>query len=156
MTPSQATPFKFRPVRLHDVESLHQLCFHQNERRWVADLIGRARQIALSGRGVGLVAVGADDVPHAYGQLTVWLRTAEISDLIVTEPLRRQGIGTALIHYLLRVARDTHVERVEIGAEMENIGALALYRRIGFTNSHILELESDVRVQYLSISLRDT
>jgi ribosomal protein S18 acetylase RimI-like enzyme len=144
------TPLTFRPVRLHDVEPLHQLCFPQQERRWVAELIGRARQIALNGRGIGLVGVDSKDVPHAYGQLTVWVMSAEISDLMVTEALRGRGIGSALIAYLLRVARETHVQRVEIGAEMYNVGALALYRRLGFVESRILDFDNGMRVQYLS------
>lgn len=146
--------YKIRPVRLHDVEQLHQRCFPANTLQWARELVARARQIALQGRGLGIVAVGvADDLPFAYGQLTIWTRSAEISDLSVMEVWRGQGVGTALIDYCYQMAKDSHVQEVEIGALTSNKRALALYQRLGFVESHILNLDDGQQVQYLKMTI---
>jgi ribosomal protein S18 acetylase RimI-like enzyme len=141
---------KIRPVRLHDIEPLHQRCFAHNPPEWVEELIYRARQIALQGRGLGVVMVTDDDLPIAYGQLTIWTRSGEISDLSVMSAYQGQGVGTALIDYLSQIAKDSHVQQVEIGALSSNIGALTLYRRLGFVDARILTLADGQQVQYLS------
>ncbi len=83
------------------------------------------------GRALGIVAVCDGDV-IAYGQITLWPHTAEISDLIVTELWRSKGIGTLLIHRLIEAARDWQMPLVEIGVALDNPRALALYQRLGF------------------------
>lgn len=146
---------KIRPVRLHDIESLHQFCFPDNPLLWVRELVTRARQIALQGRGLGVVMVRTgDDIPFAYGQLTIWTRSAEISDLSVMESRRGQGVGTTLIDYFVQMAKDSHVQQVDIGAMTVNQRALALYRRLGFVESHILDLDNGQQVQYLRLPIR--
>lgn len=145
-----------RPVRLADVAVLHRVCFVDWERRRVYDLVARARHIALQGRGFGVVALDDDDQPFAYGQLTHWVRSAEISDLIVSAAQRGRGVGSAIIRYLARAARESHMQSVEIGADVTNWRALALYRRLGFVPSRVLTVPSGavtIRVQYLTIRL---
>ena len=92
-------------------------------------------------RGLGLVVVGEDDVPLAYGQYTLWPTCAEISDLVVAEPLRGQGVGTALIQTLVKRARGRGAEAFEIGVAMDNPRAAALYRRLGFEDSHTVMMD---------------
>lgn len=124
--------------------------------RWVYELVSRARQQALQGRGLGVVVTTNDrHTLIAYGQVTLWLRAAEISDLMVAAPYRSQGIGTTMIQYLVRVARDMHASKVEIGAMMENTRALALYRRLGFIDFKQVVLGKD-RVQYLLLPLKES
>lgn len=147
--------YKIRPVRLYDVDLLYQHCFPENGLQWARELVSRARQIALQGRGLGVVAVGIhDDMPFAYGQLTIWTRSAEISDLSVREAQRGQGVGSALIDYFIQMAKDSHVQQVDIGALTSNIRALGLYRRLGFVDSHILNLDTGQQVQYLCLWIR--
>ncbi|TVR24530.1 MAG: GNAT family N-acetyltransferase [Anaerolineaceae bacterium] len=160
-TPSALDPpdpaCRIRPVRLADSAILHSVCFVDWERRRVADLVARARQIALQGRGFGVVALDDDDRPFAYGQLTHWTRSAEISDLIVCAEQRGRGTGSAIIRYLVRAARESHMQSVEIGVELNNRRALALYRRLGFAPSRVLTVPDGTvttRVQYLTIRLR--
>jgi ribosomal protein S18 acetylase RimI-like enzyme len=149
---------KIRPVRLHDVTSLQATCWPDKPSRWVYTMVSRARQQALQGRGLGIVVMGNTDhqtTLQAYGQLTLWLRAAEISDLIVAPAQRDQGIGTAMIQYLVRAAREMQARRVEIGAEIENTRALALYRRLGFQPAHRIQTPDDPpkTIQYLLLEI---
>lgn len=133
---------KIRPVRLTDVGTLHAQCFPDRPDITVHQLVIRARQIARQGRGMGIV-VASDEINllKGYGQLTMWPKCAEISDLMVPERFRGQGIGTAMIQYLVRVAREMHAPYIEIGAALSNVGAVSLYRRLGFTDNHTTTLD---------------
>jgi ribosomal protein S18 acetylase RimI-like enzyme len=75
----------------------------------------------------------------AFGQISRWRHCAEISDLIVQEAYRNQGIGTALINHLLEYALKMDVSCVEIGADHDNHRAIALYRRLGFQDHRSTE-----------------
>jgi len=144
-----------RLVRMTDTTSLRATCWPERTFESVHRFITRARHNATQGRGLSVVAVGNAGMIHGYGQFTLWPRCGEISDLIVTPALRGRGIGTAMIQYLTRSARDMNVDCIEIGAFTSNTGAIALYRRLGFVDSHIQSITSDTEpVLYLRIKLR--
>jgi ribosomal protein S18 acetylase RimI-like enzyme len=146
-----------RPVRLADCEPLRLSCWPDRRPDAVYRFISRVRQTTSQGRGLGVVVVGADGGLRGYGQLTLWPRCAEISDLIVASAYRSQGIGTAIIQYLVRAAREMHCNCIEIGVAVSNPGALALYRRLGFKDSFTQTLNvrgADETVLYLRLKLR--
>lgn len=95
-------------------------------------------------------------LPAGFGQLARWGQRAEISDLVVARGRRGQGIGSALIHCLLNLAALERFTAVEIGAALSNPRALALYRRLGFSDLRVqrLHLETGPElVQYLVMPL---
>lgn len=144
-----------RPVRLADVAGLQQACWPERSFDAVYRFVSRARYNASQGRAIGIV-VADDDLIRAYGQFTLWPRCGEISDLIVAEAHRGQGLGTAMIQYLVRAARDMQADCVDIGAALSNPRALALYRRLGFRDSYIQEIDlgqGSEPVQYLRLKL---
>lgn len=124
-----------------DADWLITDCWPERPATEIHQLINRAQQNARQGRGLGAVIIDPEsERPIGYGQLTLWPRTAEISDLVVSESWRGRGLGTAMIQYLVRAAREMHAPAVEIGAAYSNPGAMALYRRLGFEDSHIISL----------------
>lgn len=129
-----------RPVRLSDAELLRTQCWPERSFVAIYQLVMRARQNALQGRGLGVVAVDTARALKGYGQLTLWPGCAEISDLVVSPSYRGQGVGTAVVQYLVRAAREMHVPCVEIGAAVSNPGAVTLYRRLGFVDDHTVHL----------------
>lgn len=147
---------RIRPVLAADSDTLHRIGWPDRTRASIDQLIARVQQYAREGRGLGVVIVNERDAVRGYGQLLLWPRTAEISDLVVAPPDRGRGWGTAVIQYLTRAARDMQAPQVEIGAALSNPRALQLYRRLGFTDSHMIELNlGDGRepVQYLKLML---
>jgi len=134
------SPLTMRPVRLSDAEPLRDHCWPERPFAAVYQLVMRARQNALQGRGVGVVVVDKVDGVMGYGQLTLWPGCGEISDLVVAPPFRRRGVGTAIVQYLARAAREMHISCIEIGAALSNPGAVALYRRLGFADDHTVWL----------------
>lgn len=146
---------RIRPVWLSDAEALHTRCWSSRRLVDVQRIVTRAQRIGQQQYGLGAVAVVQGQVA-GYGQFTLWSRCGEISDLVVCEPCRGQGIGTAIIQYLLRASRDMQAECVEIGATLDNPRAIALYRRLGFADERTLMLDvdgADAAVLYLRIAL---
>ncbi len=128
---------KIRPVLLADINMLNEYCWPQQP-DFARGLVKRALRLAQQGRGLGVV-VEVDDTVCGYGQLTLWPGCGEISDLTIAETHRNKGLGTAVIRHLVRSAQDMHLPCIEIGAAKRNLGALALYRRLGFRdNRHIM------------------
>jgi ribosomal protein S18 acetylase RimI-like enzyme len=97
-----------RPLTLSDAQDLQRNCFPYESPESVTDYVSRA-------------------------QLLCWRKRAEIGSLVVAEPLRGHGIGTALIEALSDAAAGMGAEQIEIGADVENERVLNLYQRLGFT-----------------------
>ena len=151
--------FLIRDVYLSDINALHIHLWQHREFDAVSDFIQRTVKFKEHKRGIGIVVVDQKPSPAmliAYGQITQWVKCAEISDLIVHPAYRGQGVGTAMIQYLMRYSLTFKVKCVELGVAMSNQRALALYRRLGFKDSYTLQLDvgQDVEpILYLSIDL---
>ncbi|RMF77088.1 MAG: GNAT family N-acetyltransferase [Chloroflexi bacterium] len=150
---------RLRPVRQHDAVLLQRRCWPERPLAGVREFIGRAQRLAENQRGLGVVVLDDDHRVAGYGQIALWMGCAEISDLIVADSLRGRGIGTTMIQYLVRVAREMHVDCVEIGGAYSNPRAIALYRRLGFSDHHTLSLNlghGNEPVLFLRLDLHDT
>ena len=88
-----------RPLVITDANDLHHSCFPAESPESVTDYVQRALRFVARGQAAHLVAE-ADGHAVANAQLLCWRKRAEIGSLVVAEPLRRQGIGTALIEAL--------------------------------------------------------
>ena len=129
-----------RPAQLSDAAHLQQMCWPGRSLDSITELLVRAEKLDQNRRGQGVVAV-YNHAACAFGMLTLWPRTAEISDLIVTPSYRGQGIGSQIITYLTEAACRLQVQILEIGVALSNPRALALYRRLGFTDHHTVNLD---------------
>ncbi|MEL6403690.1 MAG: GNAT family N-acetyltransferase [Chloroflexota bacterium] len=150
--------FTLRPVRMTDIDGLRCACWRDKSVSYCADRIRRMSQSQARKQGLGVVVEGdADCAVLAYGQIMRLAKRVEISDLIVAETHRSQGIGTAMIQYLIHEMRQMRqLTQIEIGVLVRNTRALTLYRRLGFVNSYQLSLRiNKVRetVQYLRLTI---
>lgn len=132
--------YHMRQVALNDAAKLQEACWPNWSIEAIRDLLQRVDGISRRSRGLGIVAYNEDNI-LGYGQLTVWPRTTEISDLIVTPDCRSHGIGTAIILCLIDKARAWHLPQVEIGVALNNPRAMALYQRLGFQEDRVINLD---------------
>jgi ribosomal protein S18 acetylase RimI-like enzyme len=123
-----------RPLAPSDVSDLQRNCFPSEPRDSVVDYVQRALDFVERGQAAHLVAE-TDGQAVANAQLICWRNRAEIGSLVVAEPLRGKGIGTALIQALSHAAGQLGAEQIEIGADKRNRRVLELYQRLGFTPS---------------------
>lgn len=150
--------YTIRSVKLSDVVQLHEHIWRDREVSSISEFIQRIIKLKSQYRGIGIVAT--DDLQDAqpiiaYGQVTQWIKCAEISDLMVVPAYRGRGIGTAMIQYLAGFIAP-NADCIELGVAQSNPRALALYRRLGFEDSYTVQLnlgQGSEPVIYLQINL---
>lgn len=87
-----------------------------------------------------LLSAADDDSPPAgvaqlRFRLSVWTAAPDgwIEDVFVDASVRRAGIGEALVTLAIERATARGCRRVELDTNEDNAAALALYRRLGFS-----------------------
>lgn len=149
---------RLRPVAYTDADALRRYCWPNRAFSAIYTLIQRAVHTCADGRGGGWVVLGDSGEAVGFGQISVWPTCVEISDLVIAEPLRGKGVGTALIQTLVQECLKLGMREIEIGAAFSNPRALALYRRLGFEDSHTVIAALDgssqpEKIQYLRLSI---
>lgn len=129
-----------RPVHIMDAAVLQRTCWPDRTLVGIIEFLQRAEKNRTKERGLGVVSV-MDAHICGFGMLTLWPRTAEISDLVVSSDYRGHGIGTAIIGHLTTRARELNAQVLEIGVALSNDRALDLYRRLGFHDHHTLHID---------------
>jgi [ribosomal protein S18]-alanine N-acetyltransferase len=99
--------------------------------RWTPPRVQRA---VVDARTNVCVAVHGDAL-LGFGIMVYADETAHLSLLAVSPEARRQGVATALLHWLEQVARVAGIVRVQLEARHDNAGALAFYRRHGYAQT---------------------
>lgn len=61
----------------------------------------------------------------------------EIESVLVKSTYQRQGIGTLLLNYIFKFAKENKINNVFLEVRKSNIGAISLYRKLGFSNISI-------------------
>ena len=75
-----------------------------------------------------------DDQPAGLLMVIVpdWTDAAEITDLAIDRPARRQGLGRALVNATAAWARDRNYRALWVEPSSDNADAIAFYSRLGF------------------------
>lgn len=86
---------------------------------------------------------------------SIWTAAPDcwLEDLYVRAAARRAGLGAALVAATLERARDRGCRRVELDTNEANAAALALYRRLGFSERS-KSASGDGRDLFLGIGLQ--
>ena len=133
----------FTLATVTDKRPLHtQFYAHKHDfRRWFDEMM----MWGENGRCFWLVC-WQDGELIANGQLLIYPHGAELANIAVAPARQGQGIGTALIAALEAIARENGLAEVEIGVDVENGRALALYERLGFVEDRRIELMGETAV----------
>lgn len=79
---------------------------------------------SINGEFAGMAAAAILDKAYANSR---WLY---VDELDVVANFRRLGVGTAIMHYLLRLARENECTELWLGTEADNSAARALYESL--------------------------
>ncbi len=100
---------------------------------WTRDMY----QWELQNRSVCHVFVVRTPDCHVAGFCAFWLVVDEIhiNNVALRPAYRGQGLGTALLHHVMREARTLGAKRATLEVRASNVGARRLYERLGFAVS---------------------
>lgn len=73
----------------------------------------------------------------AYGGVWVLVDEAHVTNVVVSETQRRQGIGRKLMIELLKRAKERGTVCATLEVRASNIGAIQLYENLGFTQTTV-------------------
>lgn len=133
LSPLPGTPpgVRFRPAGRADAVPLYAACYTGQHRPRFLTRFRQSIKEQECGRRLHMLAE-TNMAIIGTGKLIRLPGKAEIADLMVASSWRGRGVGTAIIHLFLAEAVQWGYELVEIGAEISNVRALDLYRRLGF------------------------
>jgi ribosomal protein S18 acetylase RimI-like enzyme len=96
----------------------------------MAELIDGDETIVL------LAGAGPDGLAVLRLRPSLWSRALEcyLAELYVIPERRREGLGLALMEQAMTTARDAGADHMDLGTGEDDVGARALYERLGFTN----------------------
>ncbi len=78
--------------------------------------------------GEGALVFDAGDSDYTIQNQRVY-----VSRMIVKKEYRNRGIGSEILEFLIRKAKDMGYSEMTIGVDKDNANALHLYRKYGFT-----------------------
>lgn len=141
-----------REVTTTDLMPLREDCWAHRSLTASKEILKRIENARKRKRGIGIVVEAClTKKIIAYAQIMMLTKCSEISDLIVSETHRSQGIGTAMIQYLIRTMP---YKIIEIGVAESNPRALALYQKLGFARAYELKFNTG-HIIYLRLKLAD-
>ncbi|MDP3547848.1 MAG: GNAT family N-acetyltransferase [Phreatobacter sp.] len=125
--------------RARDVKAA-EACLDSDLARIARD--GGAIMVAVDGRDVVGMMCFVLEQPQPYLRAEI-AQVGWVSELVIDERYRGQGIGTALLAEAERLARSFGVKRLMIGAIVGNHVARKAYERFGFRPA-VMELSKDL------------
>jgi ribosomal protein S18 acetylase RimI-like enzyme len=83
-----------------------------------------------------LTGDGPDGLAVLRLRPSLWSRALEcyLAELYVIPERRRQGLGLALMEATMATAREAGADHIDLGTGEDDVGARALYERLGFVS----------------------
>ncbi len=97
--------------------------------------------------GEGALVLRTDDPDYTIPEKRVY-----VSRMIVRKEYRNRGIGSEILEFLIRKAKEMGFSEMTIGVDKDNVNALHLYRKFGFTE--VLFDGADEQGEYLKLMKR--
>ena len=97
--------------------------------------------------GEGALVLDAGDADYTIPNKRVY-----VSRMIVKKEYRNRGIGSTILEFLINKAKAMGFSEMTIGVDKDNINALHLYRKYGFTE--VLFDGADEHGEYLKLMKR--
>jgi ribosomal protein S18 acetylase RimI-like enzyme len=109
----------------------------------------RARLVELLEEPRARVLVAESGDGAVVGVVSLWIKpdlahgdtAVEVPMLVVTEGLRRAGVGRALMEEVRRLAAENAANLIELVATTQNVAAREFYRTLGFVETNHITLE---------------
>ena len=120
---------QIRPMMLEDLPAVLRIEREAFSNPW------RTRDFAAAIEAPDCRAIVGSSLGRLVGYAVSWFLREEvhIGNLAVAEPHRREGIGSALLRYILKQAEQEHIVRITLEVRASNEAAQRLYRAYGFS-----------------------
>ncbi len=137
------------PEEYHKCSNIWNMKSQPLADKWLDEIKSGNRLVfiyKINGEFIGEGALVFDTGDPDY---TVPDRRVYVSRMIVKKEYRKRGIGSEILEFLITKAREIGFSEMSIGVDKDNINALHLYNKYGFTE--VLFDGSDANGEYLKL-----
>ncbi len=122
-----------KPEDYHKCSNIWNMKTQPLTDKWFAEIKSGNRLVfiyKINGKFIGEGALVLDENDPDY---TIPNRRVYVSRMIVKKEYRGRGIGSEILEFLVRKAKEMGFSEMTIGVDKDNVNALHLYRKYGFT-----------------------
>lgn len=119
-------------AREADVEPIAQLSRDAIEQGLAWSWTPRRVLRSLRHADTNVVVARAGDAMAGFAIMSYGEQAAHLNLLAVVPSYQRQGVASALLHWLEATARVAGMQKIDVEARSDNVAARALYRAHGF------------------------
>ena len=101
--------------------------------KWREEIVSGNRQVFIYKINGDFIGEGALVFDTGDPDYTIPDRRVYVSRMIVKKEYRNRGIGSEILEFLIKKAKESGFSEMTIGVDKDNVNALHLYRKYGFT-----------------------
>ena len=101
--------------------------------KWHKEIASGNRQVFIYKINGEFIGEGALVFNTGDPDYTIPDRRVYVSRMIVKKEYRNRGIGSEILEFLIKKAKESGFSEMTIGVDKDNVNALHLYRKYGFT-----------------------
>ena len=101
--------------------------------KWREEIVSGKRQVFIYKINGDFIGEGALVFDTGDPDYTIPDRRVYVSRMIVKKEYRNRGIGSEILEFLIKKAKESGFSEMTIGVDKDNVNALHLYRKYGFT-----------------------
>ncbi len=120
--------------------------------KWREEIASGNRQVFIYKIGGEFIGEGALVLDTGDPDYTIPGKRVYVSRMIVKKEYRNRGIGSEILEFLTEKAKESGFSEMTIGVDKDNVNALHLYRKYGFTE--VLFDGADEDGEYLKLMKR--
>ncbi|WMJ23980.1 GNAT family N-acetyltransferase [Paludicola sp. MB14-C6] len=122
------------PKDYYKCQNIWDMSKQPHAQKWMKQMIDGNRIIfiyKINGEFIGEGALVFDTGDSDY---TIPNRRIYLSRLVVKDEYRNQGIGSKIVDFLTQKAREFGLSEIALGVDTDNLPAIHLYQKKGFTD----------------------
>ena len=101
--------------------------------KWREEIASGNRQVFIYKINGEFIGEGALVFNTGNPDYTIPDRRVYVSRMIVKKEYRNRGIGSEILEFLIKKAKESGFSEMTIGVDKDNVNALHLYEKFGFT-----------------------
>ncbi len=125
--PGARADFRFRPMVEADLPAVLAIEEQAYEFPWTPGIFRDCLRL-----GYHCYVIAGEAGIAGYGILSIGAGESHVLNLCIHPRHRRQGLGSALLRFLMAKARAARVDCILLEVRPSNAAAIRLYRRLGF------------------------
>lgn len=140
---------QLNPEDYHKCSAIWDMSKQPDADKWLQEIKKGNRIVyiyKINGEFIGEGALVFDTGDPDY---TIPEKRVYVSRMIVKKEYRDRGIGSAILAFLTEKAKEMGFDEMTIGVDKDNVNALHLYRKFGFTE--VLFDGADEHGEYLKL-----